>query len=238
MVSTPAARETSRAQDDTFGRMSRSSPQMSRSMRRRDGGDGHQGAAALHPTVAGWPERPRDVEEACGRPSSLRIVWACVRYAASVRYQRVTLDDLSAAASVSERRVRDAFSDCHGMSPTAFLRVAALLEVRRALLAAPTVRDAVTRAASDYGFWHLGRFAGQYRALFGESPSTTLARARAGAESGRGSTTGPTRGAQGRATVLDRYEGRPPAEPQVPLSRTLPCHSLRRVAPYESRIGG
>ena len=48
------------------------------------------------------------------RPSSVHIVWACVRYAASVRYQRVTLNDLSEAAGVSERRVRDAFRDCHG----------------------------------------------------------------------------------------------------------------------------
>ena len=95
------------------------------------------------PCIQLWPAAGSDlgsVEEACGRPSSLRIVWACVRYAASVRYQRVTLDDLSAAANVSERRVRDAFSDCHGMSPTAFLRVAALLEVRRALLATPRAR--------------------------------------------------------------------------------------------------
>ena len=71
------------------------------------------------------------------RPASLRIVWTCVRYAASVQYQRVTLSDLSAAAGVSERRVRDAFCECHGMSPTAYLRVAALLEVRRALLDGP-----------------------------------------------------------------------------------------------------
>ena len=53
------------------------------------------------------------------------------------------------------------------------------------LLDAPAMRDAVTRAASDFGFWHLGRFAGQYRALFGEAPSTTLARARAGLDKPR-----------------------------------------------------
>ena len=115
---------------------------------------------------------------ATGAPASLRIVWTCVQYAASVQYQRVTLSDLSAAAGVSERRVRDAFSDCHGMSPTAYLRVAALREVRRKLLDGPFARDPVTRAASDFGFWHLSRFAGQYRALFGESPSETVARAR------------------------------------------------------------
>ena len=56
---------------------------------------------------------------------------------------------------------------------------AALREVRRALLDGPFARDPVTRAASDFGFWHLSRFAGQYRALFGESPSETVARARA-----------------------------------------------------------
>ena len=118
------------------------------------------------------------------RPASLRIVRACVQYAASVQYQGVTLSDLSAVAGVSERRVRDAFNDCHGMSPTAYFRVAALREVRRTLLDGPFARDPVTRAASEFGFWHLSRFAGQYRALFGESPSETVARGRACAESG------------------------------------------------------
>ena len=116
------------------------------------------------------------------RPASLRIVWRCMQYAASVQYQKVTLSDLSAVAGVSERRVRDAFNDCHGMSPTCFLRVAALREVRRTLLDYPFARDPVTRAALDFGFWHLSRFAGQYRTLFGESPSETVARTRARAE--------------------------------------------------------
>ena len=106
-----------------------------------------------------------------------------MQYAASVQYQGVTLSDLSAVAGVSERRVRDAFSDCHGMSPTSYLRVAALREVRSKLLDGPFARDPVTRAALDFGFWHLSRFAGQYRTLFGESPSETVARTRVRAES-------------------------------------------------------
>ena len=92
-----------------------------------------------------------------------------------MHYQSVTLAGLCGAAGVSERRVRQAFYDCFGMSPTAYLRIAALNEVRRELVEGPPMHDAVTRAASDFGFWHLSRFAGQYRALFGESPSTTLA---------------------------------------------------------------
>ena len=118
------------------------------------------------------------------RPASVRIVRACVQYASSVQYQGVTLSDLSAVAGVSERRVRDAFSEWHGMSPTAYLRAAALSEVRRRLVEGPFLRDPVTRAASEFGFWHLSRFAGQYRALFGESPSETVARARTLAELG------------------------------------------------------
>lgn len=128
-----------------------------------------------------FPRRPLAPR---ARPDSLRIASACVQYAASVRYQGVTLSDLSAVAGVSERRVREAFSDRHGMPPTAYLRAAALREVRRTLLGGPFERDPVTRAAYDFGFWHLSRFAGQYRALFGESPSQTVARARMRAESG------------------------------------------------------
>lgn len=115
------------------------------------------------------------------RSSSRQIVWACVQYAATVQYHCVTLSDLSDSAGVSERRVRRAFSECLDISPTAYLRTAALVEVRRALLEPTTVRNAVTRAATEFGFWHLSRFASQYRAAFGESPSETVARARAAA---------------------------------------------------------
>jgi AraC family ethanolamine operon transcriptional activator len=47
--------------------------------------------------------------------------------------------------------------------------------VRQQLLAdAPSVKV----AALTYGFWPLSDFFGSYRALFGELPSETLARAR------------------------------------------------------------
>ena len=112
------------------------------------------------------------------RDTSRRIVDACIEYAEGVQWRQVTLASLCAVSGASERRVRDAFYDCVAMSPTAYLRVTALHAVRRALVERPHTRDVVSRAASDFGFWHLSRFAGQYRAVFGESPSETVMRAR------------------------------------------------------------
>jgi AraC family ethanolamine operon transcriptional activator len=37
----------------------------------------------------------------------------------------------------------------------------------------------VGQVAGDWGFYHLGQFSRDYRRLFGESPSATLARHRA-----------------------------------------------------------
>ena len=108
------------------------------------------------------------------RLTSAKIVRTCEDYARKWRYQNVTLADLCAASCVSERRVRSAFYECYQMSPTAYLRVAALNAVRRELIEGPRLRNAVSHAAADWGFWHLSRFAAQYRTLFGESPSHTL----------------------------------------------------------------
>lgn len=109
---------------------------------------------------------------------SEQITEACIDFARTARYHRVRLVDLCAVAGVSERRLRDAFYECHGMAPTAYLRVIALRHARRTLLEGRAERDAVTRAAADSGFAHLSRFAARYRSAFGEAPSATVARAR------------------------------------------------------------
>ena len=49
-----------------------------------------------------------------------------------------------------------------------------LLSPRRDLFVANPAEASVTRIARRYGFDHLGRFAVDYRSVFGESPSDTL----------------------------------------------------------------
>jgi AraC-like DNA-binding protein len=69
---------------------------------------------------------------------------------------------------------------CHediGMGPIQYSRLRRMRRARLALQDAnPTVT--VSAIATQLGFWELGRFATAYAALFGESPSTTLARGR------------------------------------------------------------
>ena len=153
----------------------------------RDGRDvpkaiGDAFAGTIAESLAGVSER--DSCRSGSRIDSVHVVRVCEEHATHCSYQNVSLADLCDATGVSERRIRHAFYEMYGMSPTGYLRVAALNEVRHALLDVPRPRDAVSRAATDHGFWHLSRFSGQYRALFGEAPSETLERARCEAETG------------------------------------------------------
>jgi AraC-like DNA-binding protein len=51
-----------------------------------------------------------------------------------------------------------------------------LKEVRRTLRDADPDAVHVAEVAQRFGFTQLGRFAGRYRAMFGETPSATLQR--------------------------------------------------------------
>jgi AraC family ethanolamine operon transcriptional activator len=87
-------------------------------------------------------------------------------------------DDLCAALGVSRRKLHDAFIAVVGMTPPAYLKLRRLVLARRALRAGDGSRLLVKSVALSHGFWHLGYFARDYRALFGELPSQTAAAAR------------------------------------------------------------
>jgi AraC-like DNA-binding protein len=78
------------------------------------------------------------------------------------RRRSLSADDLAAAA-------RAAF----GQSPERWYRMARLNGVHRDLRARPDGLT-VTQAATRWGFFHLGRFSGEYAAFFGRQPRETL----------------------------------------------------------------
>lgn len=83
----------------------------------------------------------------------------------------VGLDDLLAVAGGSARTLQTGFMRYHGTTPMRFLRDRRLDRARAEILRRPTAR--VTDIAVECGFSHLGRFARQYCARFGEPPSHT-----------------------------------------------------------------
>jgi AraC family transcriptional regulator, ethanolamine operon transcriptional activator len=71
----------------------------------------------------------------------------------------------------SRRKLNYCFQDVLGTNPVKYLRAVRLNGVRRELRrGGAAVQDVATR----WGFWHLGQFSRDYKAQFGELPSTTL----------------------------------------------------------------
>jgi AraC-like DNA-binding protein len=85
--------------------------------------------------------------------------------------------EVCAACGVSERTLRASCQDHLGMSPVRYLWLRRMHLAHRMLLKSDPTKTTVTEIATEHGFWELGRFSVQYRALFGELPSATLRRA-------------------------------------------------------------
>ena len=89
-----------------------------------------------------------------------------------------SIPEICAALEVSERHLRQLCALHLGMSPTTYDRLRRMSLVRCALRRADPAPDSVSAVARQNGFHDLGRFAINYRAVFGELPSTTLHRGR------------------------------------------------------------
>lgn len=115
------------------------------------------------------------------QPPGLRIAKKLSRlkqardFIADHLHEPLPLATLCAELGMSRRGVEMLFKESLGIGPNAFLRHQRLHGARRTLRAAPREAGVVKQAALAWGFWHMGHFAREYRALFGESPSATLA---------------------------------------------------------------
>lgn len=89
----------------------------------------------------------------------------------------ITITDLCRTMAVRERTLYLACQDAYGKPPKRLLHELRLNAAKRQL-SQPSAQADVTSIALRFGFLHLGRFAVDYRKLFGELPSMTLARAR------------------------------------------------------------
>jgi AraC family ethanolamine operon transcriptional activator len=86
----------------------------------------------------------------------------------------ITVPELAAAAGVSQRVLELAFHESTGVSPRKYLRWRRMQNALTDLQAGDPAATTVSKVAGHWGFTELGRFAVEYKKLFGQSPSETL----------------------------------------------------------------
>lgn len=123
------------------------------------------------------PGSARDAQFQAGQ-RRLDAVMAARSLAVQPLNHAMTLDELCLHLHVTPRTLRNHFRSVVGESPVEFLRAVRLNACRRKL--SGTQRDGtVQEVAAQWGFFHMGRFSHDYKAMFGELPSQTLRHSRA-----------------------------------------------------------
>lgn len=115
--------------------------------------------------------QPQRDERRSAAPAAIR---RALEYMESHAAEALTATEIARYAGVSTRSLYAGFRQSLGQSPMAFLKRLRLQRVRQALQDADGSRVSVTDLALAWGFGHLGQFAADYRAEFGELPSQTL----------------------------------------------------------------
>jgi AraC-like DNA-binding protein len=106
------------------------------------------------------------------RMDALRVVRAAT--AASKALPAPSLAELCGAAGVGQRWLHKSFVDILGVSPYRYIRFARLSKARELLMSPETKPAMVKRVSLSLGYRLSGRFAADYRSVFGENPSDTL----------------------------------------------------------------
>ena len=87
----------------------------------------------------------------------------------------VSIEELCQTSGVSWRTLDYAFKEHMGLSPKKFLQAFRLNRAHQELSTSPTDVK-ISDIANHWGYWHMGRFASDYRRFFGELPSDTIRR--------------------------------------------------------------
>ena len=84
----------------------------------------------------------------------------------------VSVEELCRTLCISRRALQQSFQETLGFKPTAYLRAVRMNGARRSMKHV----NSVAEAATLWGFWHFGRFARDYKVMFGELPSEAFRR--------------------------------------------------------------
>lgn len=126
--------------------------------------------------LSAQPSNYSDALQESERPPLSRSLQRAVDLIHDHAAEPLTVEDVALATGISVRALQQGFRRHVGSTPTEYLRDVRLDRVHEALRSADPGTVTVTDIACRWGFSHLGRFAGDYRRRFAESPSTTLRR--------------------------------------------------------------
>jgi AraC-like DNA-binding protein len=146
----------------------------------------HHDAALNHPRLSWRTEDmlisvmletlPHNYADALRRPRQEPIPFYVRRAEEFIRAhasEPITFDDVVKAAGASARSLHAGFRKYRGTTPMRLLKKHRLELARRQLLCSQHSGENVTNIALNCGFLHFSRFAADYKASFGESPSQT-----------------------------------------------------------------
>ena len=103
------------------------------------------------------------------------VVRAAVTFLEAHAAEPVSVLAACRAVGTSERTLHRAFQEAYGQGFRAYERERRLRAVHGAILVEGD-RRSLTEIAMSFGFWHLGRFAAAYAAIFGCTPTETRRR--------------------------------------------------------------
>jgi transcriptional regulator GlxA family with amidase domain len=110
--------------------------------------------------------------------TSRRIAWSTIsrarEYIEAHLAEPISISNVSEYSATSLSKLERTFRRELQMSPSQYILARRLAAVNRELNQHSSSGRKVAQIAMDHGFHHLGRFAGAYRAHFGELPSETI----------------------------------------------------------------
>jgi AraC family transcriptional regulator, ethanolamine operon transcriptional activator len=123
----------------------------------------------LAETGFGCPQDQRPIRLSARR----RILKRALEYGEAVK-EKISVPEFAARLAVSQRSLELAFREFLEITPRQYLNYRRMHGVHSELRRRPPGSRCVTEVANAWGFSELGRFAGEYRHLFGELPTLTL----------------------------------------------------------------
>lgn len=128
--------------------------------------------------LASVPHNHSKLYDVAARPPAPFHVRRVEDYIHARADQPISLSDLIAVSGVCGRTLHSAFRRFRDTTPMNYLKAHRLERARAALSKGLDGSTSVTAVALDSGFTHMGRFAADYFARYGEPPSVTLRRSR------------------------------------------------------------